>query len=184
MNIHQNRENRIVIELSAEDMTAYKISFDEMDCGNNKTKELLGDILLEAEQELGKDLSDFDRMIVDVMPEISGGCIILLTLRSKPVKPAARQSMGLLCELHAPSCLFSLAETLAPYRKKVLKSKLFLIDSSKYAALVEPLQASATELSCLLGEYGRVRTANTVSLAFLEEHAKLLSEDFISSLTS
>lgn len=178
MNIRQNRENRVIIELSAEDLASYDLSYKDIDYADSRTRKLLGDLLSQAENQLGKKLSGFEKFMIDVLPESDGGCILLLYLRSSDAKAAA-----LLCELKQPEAVFPLAEILSLRRKKVLQSRLFLADGKNYVAYVRPSRPCEREIRLLLSEYGDVRPATSLSTAYLAEHAVLLSEDLIGSLT-
>lgn len=186
MNIHQNKDNRVIIELTKADMTTYKISYDNMDYNDDKTRELLNDLIFLAEKQLDRDFSEFNKMVIDVMPEDGGGCIILLTLKNntKSSKTNVKSAgSGLLCELFSPQSIFTFAENLSVKKQKIINSRLYLIDEKRYAALIKPYFLNSDEMYDFLSEYGEVRFANTAACAYLSEHSKLLSDDLIASLT-
>lgn len=186
MNIHQNKDNRIIIELSKDDMQTYNIEFCDLDYNDKKTRELLNDLIFLAEIQLDRDFSDFNKLSVDVLPEDGGGCIILLTLKSsvKAAKINPKQpSGGLLCELFSPQSIFLLAKNLSVKKQKIISSRLYLVDGNRYAAVVKPYFLNFDEMFGFLSEYGNVRLTTSASCAYFAEHSKLLSDDFISSLT-
>lgn len=187
MNIHQNKDNRVIIELSKDDMTTYQLDYNELNYNDEKTRELLNDLIFLAELQLNRDFSEFNKLAVDVLPEDGGGCIILLTLKNsaKSAKTNLKHSSGgLLCELFSPQAIFPLAENLSPKKNKIINSRLYLIDGKRYAAFVKPYFLNFDEMYGFLSEYGNVHLTSSASCAYLSEHSKLLSDDFISSLTS
>lgn len=179
MNIHQSRENRVIIELSAEDLALYGLSCTEITESGVQSKAVLEDLLRKAEEEIGKDLSESEKMMIDVLPEINGGCILLVSLHN-----TARPAPALICTLSLPEAVFSLAESLSAHQQKIVQSKLYLAENKDYIVLIRPTYAFEKALRRLLGEYGEVRRAVPLSCAYLKEHAVLLAEDFIGSLTA
>ena len=67
MNIQKSRGDRVIVEISSNELSRYELCPEEMDCKNPKTRRLINDVMLKAQKELRRDITSFDKMSVDVM---------------------------------------------------------------------------------------------------------------------
>lgn len=70
-----------------------------------------------------------------------------------------------------------------PHREKIRQASLFF-DGNSYAACVLPYAVFSREIFFVLSEFGTPVRASVGTKEYLFEHKKLISRDFISSLTS
>lgn len=87
MNIHKSRGDRVIVELSSNELSRYELCPEEMDCKNPKTRRLINDVMKRAQRHIRRDITSFDKMNVDVM-ETDEGCIMILCF--KGIKPKDR----------------------------------------------------------------------------------------------
>ena len=80
MKILAPAENRITIELSARDMDALNITYEQMDYSNIETRRVVWTLLDRAGHELKRDIDPSGRMIIEAVPAGGGGCILKFTL--------------------------------------------------------------------------------------------------------
>lgn len=80
MKILAPAENRITIELSARDMDALNITYEQMDYSNIETRRVVWTLLDRAGHELKRDIDPSGRMIIEAVPAGRGGCILKFTL--------------------------------------------------------------------------------------------------------
>jgi len=97
MKIEELSEERIVVELSANDMDELEITFEELDYANIETRRVIWTLLDRAGRELGRDIDPSGRMMIEVIPRRLGGCILHFTLigqtkRIIPQKKALRKN--------------------------------------------------------------------------------------------
>ena len=118
-------------------------------------------------------------MNVDVM-ETDEGCIMILCFKGIKTK---RPFSGYVCVLPQTDDIFRLARGLLPHREKIRQASLFF-DGNSYAACVLPYAVFSREIFFVLSEFGNPVRASVGTIEYLFEHKKLISRDFISSLTS
>ena len=82
MKIQAPAENRITIELSARDMDALNITYEQMDYSNIETRRVVWTLLDRAGHELKRDIDPSGRMIIEAVPAGRGGCVLKFTLCS------------------------------------------------------------------------------------------------------
>ena len=70
MKIEAPEENKIVVRLTADDMTKLHITYEEMDYANIETRRVIWTLLDEARRELGRDIDPSGRMLIEALPEM------------------------------------------------------------------------------------------------------------------
>ncbi|MEG0546774.1 MAG: adaptor protein MecA [Oscillospiraceae bacterium] len=186
MEIHQKSENRIIIELSKDDMSTYKLDFSKIDYKSTETKQLINNILYKAEKELGKSFRLDNKMMIDVLPENDGGCIFLFTMSDtqKTNKSEIKNNYTLLMlEPHSLNALFLLAQQLKLHKDAIADCSLYSVERSKLFLIVKPYYLDSEKIAGILSEYGEVKGISPLKLSQIKEHGKLLSKNAITSLT-
>lgn len=122
MNIHKSRGDRVIVELSSNELSRYELCPEEMDCKNPKTRRLINDVMKRAQRHIRRDITSFDKMNVDVM-ETDEGCIMILCFKGIKTK---RPFSGYVCVLPQTDDIFRLARGLLPHREKIRQASLFL----------------------------------------------------------
>ena len=89
MNIHKSRGDRVIVELSSNELSRYELCPGEMDCKNPKTRRLINDVMKRAQRHIRRDITSFDKMNVDVM-ETDEGCIMILCFKGIKTKGRLR----------------------------------------------------------------------------------------------
>jgi len=80
MKIEAPSENKIVVDLTTQDMAELDITYEEMDYSNIETRRVIWTLLDKAGQELGRDIDPTGRMMIEAIPKVSGGCIVHFTI--------------------------------------------------------------------------------------------------------
>lgn len=141
MNIHKSRGDRVIVELSSNELSRYELCPEEMDCKNPKTRRLINDVMKRAQRHIRRDITSFDKMNVDVM-ETDEGCIMILCFKGIKTK---RPFSGYVCVLPQTDDIFRLARGLLPHREKIRQASLFF-DGNSYAACVLPYAVFSREI--------------------------------------
>jgi hypothetical protein len=92
MRIEAITRRKIVVELSAEDMSALDITYEALDYASVDTRRVIWVILDRVRECTGCDIDPSGQLLIDAMPRPTGGCILFFTLRSNPsdgAEPAA-----------------------------------------------------------------------------------------------
>ena len=93
MKIEAPEENKIVVRLTADDMTKLHITYEEMDYANIETRRVIWTLLDEARRELGRDIDPSGRMLIEALPAREGGCVLQFTVLEQEHKPQRHLTM-------------------------------------------------------------------------------------------
>ena len=190
LKIEAPQENKIIVELTQEDMNELDITYEEMDYGNIETRRVIWTILDRARHTLSRDIDPSGRMLIETVPTAQGGCVIFFTVLGKEIKTANfRRMMQIRKEPTAFTYVFDSLDTLtrcaAQLRRAepiLPKSSLFLLDGQYRLSVRSELPPH--RFKAVLSEYGTPCPDGELSLAFLQEHGKLLADgDAIEKLT-
>ena len=173
MKINSPAENRIIVDLTEQDMAKLDITYEEMDYSTIETRRVIWTLLDEAGKTLGKELDPSRRMIIEAIPKNEGGCVLNFTLldsgkRIIPQKQLLKkQSENFICEFDSLDALYRAAESADIRRKNSLYEK-----DGKYRLLVCDSGNSARHFS----EFGRVISCDPLIRDHTNEHWNLLAE--------
>ena len=189
MKIEAPQENKIVVELTAQDMAELDITYEEMDYGNIETRRVIWTILDRVRTTLQRDIDPSERLLIESIPTAEGGCILFFTVPQSIQNIGVQQTLRickppsyLLCAVDSPETLFRMAQHLRKVVHPLPESSLYLWEK-RYVLL---LQNCTSPQICrmILSEYGAPCADNALIPAVLREHGKLLAErDAIEKLT-
>ncbi|MDR3344093.1 MAG: adaptor protein MecA [Oscillospiraceae bacterium] len=136
MKIEELSEERILVELSAKDMAELEITFEELDYANIETRRVIWTLLDRAGRELGRDIDPSGRMMIEVIPHRSGGCVLHFTLigQSKRIIP---QIKPLRSSSPTAPCLCFVFPSIDPVLDSVRAYAAFGSPLPEYSALYE-----------------------------------------------
>lgn len=80
-------ETVTVIELTEEEMKKYDFTFEESDYSSPHTRRVLWSIIDEASKITGKDVQVGQGLEIDFLPDIKGGCLLIIS-QGTPEKTA------------------------------------------------------------------------------------------------
>ena len=182
MKIEAPQENKIVVELTREDMCELDITYEEMDYGNIETRRVIWTILDRARRTLRRDIDPSEKMLIETAPTPQGGCVLYFTVLSQERCAAGVRQMLRICKepmaltyiFHTPDDLMDCAAQLRAAGEDPTQSSLFLLEGQ----YILRLQSDRPLRRCrmLLAEYGVPCAENVFSLAYLREHGQLLAE--------
>ena len=81
MRIEAITRRKVVVELSAEDMTTLDITYEALDYASVETRRVIWVILDRVRESTGCDIDPSGQLLIDAMPRPAGGCILFFTLR-------------------------------------------------------------------------------------------------------
>lgn len=174
MEIHKKSNTRLFAQLTEQELSRYRLSFDTLRPNGERTRAVLGDILAHAETALGWRVPPQSRVAVDVLPAENGSCIFLFTAvaRRKTRYRVQRDACARLCTVENSDDFLSLYGVL---RHKLLKNaeiSLFQTEQAHYVGIFQfrtPFAAAAA--GTFLSEFGEVRPADASSCRYYAEHA-------------
>ena len=176
MKITSPSEDRIIVDLSPQDMTELEITYEALDYSAIETRRVIWTLLDAAGKKLGRDIDPTKRMIIEAMPRRNGGCTLVFTVIEGLCgdrKPLLKKlSENLVCEFGNLDDLYRAAQSVTAKGKKT-ESSLYS-NGGKYILLLNsPLEPDI--LRCRLNEFGRCEICEKLEADYIKEHWQLLA---------
>lgn len=175
MKIEAPEENKIVVRLTADDMTKLHITYEEMDYANIETRRVIWTLLDEARRELGRDIDPSGRMLIEALPAGEGGCVLQFTVLEQERKPRParhltmkKSTSPLVYEFASAQLLLDAAENVRRLNVLPLESELYRQEHC-YRLIVSSAEQSEL-LEIALSEFGAPCAKGELPAAFTREH--------------
>lgn len=178
MNINSPAEDKIIVDLTKQDMLELDITYEAMDYSTIETRRVIWTVLGEAGKYLGRELDPSRRMIIEASPKSEGGCTLTFTIldgRKKSVSQKhtlKKQSESVVCDFENLDDLFRAAEEIRR-SDEAPQSNLFELDKA-YRLI---LSRSSESLNGILSEFCKIRSCTKLINDFTNEHWRLLASD-------
>lgn len=174
MEIHKKSNTRLFAQLTEQEMSRYRLSFETLCPDGERTRAVLADILAHAENTLGWRVPPQSRVAVDVLPAENGSCIFLFTAvaRAKKRYRIRRDACARLCTLQNSDDFLALYSILHHRLLKNAEISLFQTEQAHYVGIFQfrtPFEAAAA--GALLSEFGETRAADAQLCRYYAEHA-------------
>lgn len=187
MKINSPAEDRIIVDLSEQDMLGLNITYEEMDYSTIETRRVIWTVLDEAGKALGRDFDPSRRMIIEAAPKRGGGCTLSFTmLDSRKIHGTQKQFLkkqekNILCEFANADMLMKAAECLKSI--SAVSSSLYEQDG-KYR-LILCSGEDVPKIKQICSEFGTCESCSELVCCFTKEHWKTLaSENAIDKILS
>ncbi|MBO5410193.1 MAG: adaptor protein MecA [Clostridia bacterium] len=178
MKISSPSEDRIIVDLSAQDMAELEITYEEMDYSTIETRRVIWTLLDAAGKKLHRNIDPSGKMVIEAMPRQSGGCTLVFTVLEghycdRDKKSVLRkQPETLACEFGSLDDLYRCALSLRS-DASICESSLFA-DSGRYLLLLSsPFDINGIRNK--LNEFGKCEICEILRADFIREHWKILA---------
>lgn len=172
MKINSPAEDKIIVDLSEQDMLGLNITYEEMDYSTIETRRVIWTVLDEAGKALGREFDPSRRMIIEATPKRGGGCTLCFTILEgrKPLGTQKqflkKQEKYILCEFENADMLMKAAECLKNIRS--VTSSLYE-SGGKYRLILSGSEdIPKIKQSCL--EFGTSENCSELVCCFTKEH--------------
>lgn len=178
MKINSPAEDKIIVDLTKQDMLELDITYEAMDYSTIETRRVIWTVLGEAGKYLGRELDPSRRMIIEASPKYEGGCTLTFTILDGRKKATAQKHTlrktddYIICDFENLDDLFRAAEEIGRSDSAV-QSSLFELDGT-YRLILGCLSDSANGM---LSEFCKIRSCNRLLTDFTNEHWNLLASD-------
>lgn len=173
MKINSPAEDRIIVDLSEQDLLELNITYEEMDYSTIETRRVIWTVLDEAGKTLGRDFDPSKRMIIEASPKRGGGCTLSFTILDSKKNCGVqkqflkKQEKFILCEFENADMLLKAAEYLRKL-KFITHSSLYE-QNGKYRILLSGNEdMPKIKQSC--SEFGTVQSCSELVCVFTKEH--------------
>lgn len=157
MKIESPNINKIIVELSNEDMENFDITYEEFDYSNIETRRVIWTILDSARKHLNRDIDPSQEMTIETLPSKNGGCMIFFTVEESKLQkiktlPMRIFNRSVVCEFKSIDDIIDL------YQKLKMQNDLKLFDaelfekSEKYRLIIDRMP-DTDEIKNILNEY-------------------------------
>lgn len=178
MKINSPAEDKIIVDLTKQDMLELDITYEAMDYSTIETRRVIWTVLGEAGKHLGRELDPSRRMIIEASPKCEGGCTLTFTILDGRKRTAAQKHTlrktddGIICDFENLDDLFRAAEETGRTGFAV-QSSLFELDGA-YRLI---LGCSSDTVKSMLSEFCKIRNCNKLLLDFTNEHWRMIVSD-------
>lgn len=181
MKILAPSENRITIELSARDMDALNITYEQMDYSNIETRRVVWTLLDRAGHELHRDIDPSGRMLIEALPSGKGGCVLKFTLCSDSTVGTTSITKGEKPTVYEFSSLDNILDAASAAGVCCEKSELYRSNGT-YRLLMSGFFRQSPP--CVLNDFGSEK-AETAAAAHTREHWEcVISKNALAKLTA
>ncbi len=176
MKIEVLGQEKISVALSKTDMENLDITYDELDYSNIETRRVIWTVLGKAGEDLGKSFNPDSRLLIEVLPESDGGCVLFFTF----APPMSREKRRLIMKKDADTLLFcafdenAFLDSLALLKNQTQTIKSLEIYSfeNRFFAVISTVAREFEKLTHCLKDYGNIFADNSEFLARIREYGK------------
>ncbi len=179
MKINSPAEDKIIVDLSEQDLLGLNITYEEMDYSTIETRRVIWTVLDEAGKALGKEFDPSRRMIIEASPKRGGGCTLSFTILDSRKTCGVqkqflkKQERNLLCEFENADILLKAAEILESLHL-ITSSSLYEQDGKYRLLLSGSEEISKIKQSC--SEFGTAQSCSELAVCFTKEHWRELAD--------
>ena len=91
MKINSPAEDKIIVDLTRQDMLELDITYEAMDYSTIETRRVIWTVLGEAGKFLGRELDPSRRMIIEASQKPEGGCTLCFTILDERKKSVSQK---------------------------------------------------------------------------------------------
>ncbi|MDR3314352.1 MAG: adaptor protein MecA [Oscillospiraceae bacterium] len=191
MRIEAITRRKIVVELSAEDLTGLDITYDALDYASIETRRVIWIILDRVRETTGCDMDPSGQLFIDAMPRPTGGCILFFTLRGGCAEPFSsgappervlRKQEQLMVVFEFPGvdalldCAGSYAQSCAEEHRRLVAASELYTKRDKYRLLLCPAQ-ELTKVQQFFSEFGAFCGEESYAADATREHWERLGDE-------
>ena len=179
MKINSPADDRIIVDLTGQDMQELDITYEAMDYSTIETRRFIWTVLDQAGKVLGRELDPSRRMIIEAVPKAGGGCVLNFTMLDgrragiTQKQILKKQSESFICEFDSLDTLYRAAGGLSSLEAMPESS---LYKSGEKFRLFVAKSGDVRFLKQYFSEFGSVEGCGKLSGAFAAEHWKTLIE--------
>ncbi len=172
MKINSPAEDKIIVDLSEQDMLVLNITYEEMDYSTIETRRVIWTVLDEAGKALGREFDPSRRMIIEAAPKRGGGCTLSFTmldgrkLHGAQKQFLKKQEKNIVCEFGNAETLMRAAECLK--NTNPASSSLYELNGKYRLILSSGEDAAKIKQSC--SEFGSSESCSELVCCFTKEH--------------
>ena len=160
MELHKTSARGLCAHLTKQELSAYKLTFDELHRRDARTEALIRTVLTRAEKTLGWALPPRGKLFVDILPAANGDPVLFLTARPAPTRyRVKKQPFTLLCRTASRAVC-----------------RLYRDETAYFLQVSFPAANALRTGRAALAEYGEVLLCDERAQAYLHEYAVFIGK--------
>lgn len=170
-------EKRLLIALSSEDMDLLDITFKQLDWKNDYSREIIKNLLVRAENEIGFAV-DNNKLLIEAIPQ-PNGCFVIITLLSNKLNNY-RKIYKIKNNIKPFIFFFKDSECLMQAIERIYNNQFTFIDSciveqkDSYYIILYLNGAISSRLQAIISEYGNLVGKNNIIAARVLEKGSVI----------
>ena len=168
MKIASPELDKIIIELTPDDMRELDIKYEDMDYSSADTRRAFRSLLERAGRELGRSIDPAGRMMIETVPEVCGGCLVCFTMLEAPRHMPADTGGELVAQFITADCLLDAAGAFSRLKIVPGHSELYA-DGGRYRLIIG-LESEGERIKSFFAEFADFCSADALLAAETREH--------------
>ena len=176
MTIEIISSNTIKVVLDQFDMSAYDISFEELDRSSPETKKLLIDLIENINEGKNVNLTD-ERIFVEAFPKDDGGCLLYLSMLSNTIKKATENTglySSVICKIATPEILSALCLKLFTLYSHITHNSELYYSNGDYHLILHTYKRADKKMRNFLNEYCEIVGTNEIDCSYIREYSQCI----------
>lgn len=181
MNISKIDDIRLLISLASEDMQAFDLRFDQFLWSDRKSRNIIRELLIIAEEKTGFSANN-KRLMIEAIP-LDDGCAILFTrlsdnlkLPRKKFRVKAKHEPFIYEFDRAGDLLDAINKLICLNTNIKLSTAIELKD--KYYLIIYTNGGITSAVSIVLSEYGKYKCSGKINESKLLEYGNIISKEY------
>lgn len=172
MNFLPIGKNKIIAELSKEDMKALDITYEEMDYANIETRRVIRTVIDNIRRYAGRDIDPSCNLLIEAVANADGGCVLCFTVTENrrapvPVQPVlTKNNSSVIYEFEDLNALLDMLKAVG--RSRLPKENLLYRKQGRYRLVMRRIPAP--NMRRAIEEYGKCVGQDGLLTAQTEEH--------------
>lgn len=173
MTFHPISKNKIIAELSKDDMKDLDITYEQMDYSNIETRRVIWTVLEKIREVSGRDIDPSCNLLIEAVAGQDGGCVLCFTVPEKkrtiysanpPV--LTKNTSGIVFEFENINSLLDMIKTVG--RENLSSGNMIFKRNDRYRILLNRVPSS--EYQRKIEEFGKFIGQNPAVSAHTAEH--------------
>ncbi|MBQ8727125.1 MAG: adaptor protein MecA [Oscillospiraceae bacterium] len=165
----------IKIFLSSEEMTLYKIKFDDLDKEKYETKVFILNLIEKIKNINNIDLSN-EKLYIEAFEQNNGSCLLYISIKGEKFKKKDNISTEIVYEFKTLSDVTLASKTLWANLNHLFRESDFLCSNENYRLIIKSYSKVREKIRNCLCEYGKEIGTDDISISVTREHYTMIIE--------
>ena len=162
--------NVMLLELSQEEMSRYRITYETIEKDETTAKKVMRNIL--SRTDAGERLEKGENVTVEALPISNGGCFFILTFTEKKTRYKVKKEPYYVFETENLDDLLDFVSVIRKTHASKVKCKAYKMDNRYFLSI----SCNSTQVLRIMGEFGK---RCDISTHRLSEYGNVMGEVYL-----